>query len=278
MTRRRRSVSRRGDGWARLALAGLLAASLACGSTALNAQSLTVRHQEGVVHGYLAVRDPEGKRIGHGELIQSPEGGHVKSRLVFYFADGSVQEQTTVFSQDDRFRLLSHRSVQKGPSFPDAIDMSIDVSSGLVRVSHTDEDGEAEVEEEQMEMPANLANGLIPIVLKNVRPGELPLTLSLIAATPAPRLVELVVTSAGEVPYHVAGSPREAIHYLIETEIGGLPGLIAPLIGKQPPDSHVWVAKSEAPAFLKSQSPFYAGGPLWQIELDRPTWPGESRD
>jgi hypothetical protein len=271
-------VGWRGGGWARLALAGLLAASLACGSTTVNAQSVTVRHQEGMVHGYLALRDPNGKRIGYGELLQTSDGEQMKSRVVFYFADGSTHDQTTVFSQSGRFRLLSDRLVQKGPSFPDAIDMSIDVSSGLVRVSHTDDDGETEVDEEEMEMPANLANGLIPILLKNVRPGELPLTLSFIAATPKPRLVELVVTSAGEVPYHVAGSPREAIHYLIETEIGGLAGLVAPLIGKQPPDSHVWVAKSEAPAFLKSQAPFYAEGPLWQIELDSPAWPGESRD
>jgi hypothetical protein len=31
--------------------------------------------------------------------------------------------------------------------------------------------------------------------------------------------------------------------------------------------------QDEAPAFVKSESPLYPGGPLWRIELTGPTWP-----
>ena len=34
-----------------------------------------------------------------------------------------------------------------------------------------------------------------------------------------------------------------ATHYVLKVEIGGLAGVVAPLVGKQPPDSHVWIQK-----------------------------------
>jgi len=60
----------------------------------------------------------------------------------------------------------------------------------------------------------------------------------------------------------------------VKVEIGGLPGVIAPLIGKQPHDTAVWILPGEAPAFVKSEGPFYQGGPIWRIELASPVWPG----
>jgi hypothetical protein len=71
----------------------------------------------------------------------------------------------------------------------------------------------------------------------------------------------------------VAGSTRKATHYVVHVDIKGLAGLMAELVGKQPPDSHVWIMQDEAPAFVKSESPLYPGGPLWRIELTGPTWP-----
>ena len=66
---------------------------------------------------------------------------------------------------------------------------------------------------------------------------------------------------------------RTATHYTLKVDIGGLSGVLAPLLGKQPPDSHVWILGGEAPAFVKSEQPLYMGGPLWRIELVSPTWP-----
>ena len=72
--------------------------------------------------------------------------------------------------------------------------------------------------------------------------------------------------------FQVAGSARKATHYVVKVDIKGLAGLLAPLVGKQPPDSHVWILQGEAPAFVKSESPFFPDGPLWRIELTSPTW------
>ena len=57
-----------------------------------------------------------------------------------------------------------------------------------------------------------------------------------------------------------------------KVDIGGLSGLLAPLLGKQPPDSHVWILGGEAPAFVKAEQPLYLGGPVWRIELVSPVW------
>jgi hypothetical protein len=143
---------------------------------------------------------------------------------------------------------------------------------GPVTVRHTDDDGEEKVESERIEVPADLANGLLPILLKNGRP-DAPLDVSYLAATPKPTLVKLVVSRAGEDSFLVAGQPRKARHYVVKVEIGGLKGVIADLLGKQPPDVHVWIAAGDPPGFVSSQGPLFMGGPVWRIDLAGPVWP-----
>ena len=58
----------------------------------------------------------------------------------------------------------------------------------------------------------------------------------------------------------------------MKIEIGGLAGLVAPLFGKQPEDSHVWILGGEAPAFVKFEGPLAFGTPPWRIELASPVW------
>jgi hypothetical protein len=240
---------------------------------ALSGEPVAVRHTEGIVHGFLALRTVDGTTIADGDLIQLARGDRVTSRLVFRFKDGSIRDETAVFSQRQRFRLLSDHLVQKGPTFRQQLDMSIDCSSGRVTVRYTDEHGKEKVENERMQLPPDLANGMILTLLKNVRPEAPPAALSLVAATPKPRLVKLALSVAGEEPFSTGGAGRKATHYVVKVDIGGLSGLLAPLLGKQPPDSHVWILGGEAPAFVKSEGPLFLGGPPWRIELVSPVWP-----
>jgi hypothetical protein len=235
-------------------------------------EPVTVRHAEGLVHGFLSLRSPEGKIIASGDLIQNARGDRVTSRLVFNFADGSTHDETAVFRQRGQFLLLSDHLVQKGKAFERPMDMTIDRQAGQVTVRYTDEHGEQKSEVERMELPPDLANGMIITLLKNVRRNAMPKTLSYIAATPKPRLVKLALGVAGTEPFTVAGSPRRATHYVLKVEIGGVAGLVAPLVGKQPEDSHVWILEGEAPAFVKSQAAMFMGGPLWRTDLVSPIW------
>jgi hypothetical protein len=124
-----------------------------------------------------------------------------------------------------------------------------------------------------MELPPDLANGIVGKLLINARPDAMPQSFSYLAATPAPRLVKLLVRESGRDQFVVGSSTRAATRYVLEVEIGGVAGVLAPVFGKQPPDSYVWIAREDVPAFVRAQQPLYAGGPLWTVELAGPVWP-----
>jgi hypothetical protein len=84
---------------------------------AMPAAPVAVRHTEGLVHGFLVLRTVAGDTLADGDLIQVARGDRVTSRLVFRFKDGSLHDETAVFSQRHNFRLLSDHLVQKGPAF-----------------------------------------------------------------------------------------------------------------------------------------------------------------
>jgi hypothetical protein len=251
----------------------LIAAAVGLGLPSLVvAQPVEVRHTEGLVHGFLALRTLDGTLLAGGDLIQTARGDRVTSRLIFRFKDGSRHDETSTFSQDGTFRLISHRLVQQGPSFPRRLDMRIDAAGRRVTVRYTDDEGEAQVESEDLDSPAELANGVILTLLKNISPGATPVTLRMVGATPKPRVVDLEITTAGEEAFSTPGLTRKATHYVVKVKIGGLAGFLAPLLDKEPPDSHVWILRGDAPAFVKSEQPLYAGGPVWRIELVSPVW------
>ncbi len=238
-----------------------------------SAEPVLVRHVEGLVHGFLSLRSPEGAIIASGDLIQNARGDRVTTRLVYRFRDKSISDETAVFSQRGHFRLVSDHLVQTGPAFTQPVDMTIDAQSGQVTVRYTDEHGERKVEDEKMDLPPDVANGMIITLMKNVRRDALPPSVSLVVATPKPRLVKLVLSVAGLEPFSTGGTGRRATHYLLKVDIGGITGVLASLLGKVPPDSHVWILEGEAPAFVRSQAPMFIGGPLWQTELVSPVWP-----
>src|SRR5262245_22349343 len=242
----------------------------------LQAQPVATRYPEGVVHGFLVLRTVEGENLAGGDLIQTVRGNRVTSRIVFHFPDGSVHDEAAVFSQARRFSLLSYHLVQKGPKFPRPLDVKVE--GGQATVRYTDGDGDAKVETDKVEVTADLANGMVPVLLKNVRAGTAKTKFPMLAATPKPRQVTLEITPAGEETFSIAGTPRKAIHYVIKVDIHGIAGVLAPLVGKQPPDNHVWILAGEAPAFVKSEGPLYVGGPIWRIELASPTWPRRADD
>jgi hypothetical protein len=155
--------------------------------------------------------------------------------------------------------------------------MTIDAGKGQVTVRYSDDHGRPRVESQQMKLPSDLANGLILTLLKNAGPDVLRRSVGFVAATPKPRLVKLAISSAGEEPFTTGATARKATHYVLKVDIGGISGVVAPLVGKQPPDSHVWILGGDAPAFVKAEQPLYNEGPVWRIELTSPVWPRQTK-
>ena len=254
-------------------LAALLAGVGLLWPSSLLAAPVAVRHMEGLVHGFLTLSTLDGKTVAVGDLSQVAHGERVTNHLVFHFHDGSLRDETAIFSQRRNFRLLSYHLVQKGPAFQHPMEVSIDGSTGQVTIRSTDDDGKEKVATDRLDLPPDLANGMVLTLLKNIRSDALETKVSMVAATPKPRLVKLAITPKGEESFSVGGASRKATHYVVKAEIGGAAGLVAPLLGKQPPDIHVWILGGEAPAFVKSEGPLYFGGPIWRIELVSPVWP-----
>src|SRR5262249_17297968 len=156
-------------------------------------------------------------------------------RLIFRFKDGSLHDETVVFSQKKIFRLGKYNLIQKGPAFKYPMEVSIDGRSGQVNVHYTDHDNEKDANE-RLQLPPDVSNGLIFTLLKNVQPADGPINLSMVAATPKPRLVRLAITPQGEDSFAIGDSGRKVTHYVVKLEIGGLEGVIVPIIGKKPPN------------------------------------------
>ena len=257
-------------------LIGLLISAALLQPAGLPAESVPVRHMEGTVHGFLAVRTMEGETIAAGDLLQVVQGDRLVSNLIFHFKDGSVDDETTVFSQHHDFRLISDHHVQKGPSFPHPMDVSIDASSGQVTV-RSYEDGKEKVETDHLDLQPDVANGLLLDLLKNIPPHAPETKVSYVAATPKPRLVKLSIKPEGEETFWAAGVRHSATRFTLKVELGGVAGIVAPVLGKQPKDTHVWILGGRAPAFVRMEGQFYEGGPIWKIELTSPIW-RKSRD
>jgi hypothetical protein len=237
--------------------------------SSVGAEQVPVRYAEGVSHGFLVLRTQAGETIADGDLTQTVRGSRVTDHLVFRFKDGSLHEETTTFSQRDSFRLLTDRIIQKGPSFTHPTDTQIDSSTGEVTVQLIDH-GRPKTIRKHFDLPADVANGLMLVLVKNIVPNAPQTTVGFIAASTKIRLVKLVITPQGAEAFSLGTVSYKAVRYDVKIEIGGAAGVVAPLVGKQPPDTHVWVTEGEAPAFLKSEGALFDGGPIWSIELALP--------
>jgi hypothetical protein len=241
-------------------------------STGADADPIPVRVREVPSYALVTLSSvASGKRLADGELIQTPSGRQrLQSRLTFRFEDGSLSDETVVFSQDKVFQIHSYHLVQRGPSFPHEIDASFDRATARYRVRYRENAGAAEEREEgTTDMPDDLYNGMGATVVRNLdgRSGSG----HLLAFTPKPRLLRAEFVQQGEESFSVGGSTRRARRYLMKLEGAGPVGAIAHLVGKDPPDVSYWIASPVA-AFLKFEGQMFLKGPLWRIEPAKARW------
>jgi hypothetical protein len=229
---------------------------------AVQAAPVGVRFAEGVIRAFPVLRSTDHRKLAQGDLVQIVRGGRVESRLVFRFLDGSLYDETVVFSQDRSFTLLNYRLVQRGPSFPESLEAFVDRESGRYEVRYrADEDSPEETLDGSVSLPDDVYNGMLALVVKNL-PPRTSATVSIIAFTPKPRVVKLEMQPVAEERVQVRDIPLAALRYHIRAQLG----LFASLLVVDLPDLRMWILPGEAPAFLKAEGPLYFLGPVWTIE------------
>jgi hypothetical protein len=234
------------------------------------AEPIAVRWAEGPTYGLVALSSLGGEVLADGELIQTVKRHSVESQLTFRFKDGSLHDEVVVFTQDKVFRLVSYRLTQRGPTFPDDMEVAFDRGSGHYQVRYREHAKDKDERHEgRVEMPADLYNGMGSLLIRHLsgRRGSG----HLLAFSPKPRLLRLELIPAGENAFLVGSVARSATRYLMKLEVPGLMGALATVAGKDPPDVHYWISNA-APGFLKFEGSMFLNGPIWRIEPSPARW------
>lgn len=237
-------------------------------SSAAAAQQITVRHIQRPMHRFMVAHSEAGEIIAGGEFTQIVEGDVVTMRLTYHFVDGSIDDETTTYKQQETFRLVSNHHIQNGPFFAKPVDFTVEAATGMAISRTTDKNGMVHVASEHMELPDDLANGFVGTLLLNVPPNAAPFRVGILAPVGSGRLIRILISPEGEQPFHMAGKTLKATVYRIHPELGGLVGFIAPLIGLQPKDVMVWILEGDEPAVVRIVGQLGGYGPVLSSELE----------
>jgi hypothetical protein len=232
----------------------------------LDGAPIPVHFAEGSLHAFLALRTTDATLIASGDIIQTNRGRAVESQTIFQFKDGSLFDETVVFSQQRVFKLERYRLTYNGPSFDSNTDISIDRTSKRYHVkSKKHKGGKEEFLEGSLDLPLDAYLGcMILIVVKNLSKGTSE-TVHTVAFTPTPRLIQLTLEPAGQDRILVGELKKNTTHLQLKPELGVWLKIISSLAGRTPPDSHSWITFDRLPAFVRFEGPLYVAGPIWRI-------------
>lgn len=220
---------------------------------------------EGTAHGLMVVRSVGGEIVGHGDFLQTAHRDRVEARLVLRFKDGSLHDETHAFSQQRVFTLLNYRLVQRGPSFPETLEAVLDRKAGTYKVQST-RDGKEEASSGSIELPLDVYNGMVPMLLKNLMPAASE-TVHIVAFTPKPRLIQLDLVPAGSQRLVAGDTSRQGTRYALKPKLGAVARAFATLVGKAPADQECVVLAENVPAFVRCDGSLYLKGPVWRMEM-----------
>src|ERR1700678_486921 len=189
--------------------------------TAAPAERISVRHIQSPMHRFMVARSEAGKIIANGEFSQVVQGDEVTMRLTYHFVDGSIDDETTTYTQQGTFRLVRNHHIQKGPFFTKPIDFTIEAATGIMTSRTIDKNGKIHVESKHMDLPDDLANGFVGTLLLNVPHNTTPFRGWMLAPVGGGRLIRLLISPEDEQTVHLAGQTFKATVFRIHPEVGG---------------------------------------------------------
>ena len=141
-------------------------------------------------------------------------------------------------------------------------------ADGTITSRTPQSDGSIKTETTHLDLPPDLSNGMIASSLLNVHPDAPAFKLGLVAPYGKGRLIQLGISPAEQQSFScVTGFHCQANVFRIKPELGGVAGMVAPMIGKQPSDLFVWVPRRRCPRRRPRGRPALRRRPVVSIEL-----------
>lgn len=234
------------------------------------ADPVAVRFIEGITRGFLTVTGLDGKPLGQGDITQVAHPGYVESRMILRLNDGSTHDESVTFTQNKVFKLGRFKLVQKGPSFPEPVEISLNAATGeyLVKVFPGDA-GREKIHRGALEVPPDTYNGLLTTVLRNLPRGA-GASVHYVAFTPKPYVIKLELRPQGNQKVRVGDESWPVTRYDVEPRLGFLLKVGAALLGKTPERQQCWILADPVPAFVGCETTIASGVPPWRIGLGSP--------
>ncbi|HLZ44988.1 MAG TPA: hypothetical protein VKQ05_04850 [Gemmatimonadales bacterium] len=228
-------------------------------------EGVAVHWAEGTVHGFLELRSQNNELLAEGDQLQVPRDSDIESRLVFHFNDSSVFRETVTFTQHGVFRLESYHLVQNGRAFAADLDVTLSGDGQYAVTSTSHKDGKQDHYSGKLNLPADVYNGLIPVIGKNLDRQNAQ-TVHVVAFTPKPIVIPLEFVPRAQDP--------GVVRYTLKPKLNLLQRVGAALKHQTPPDSYLWIVTKDVPAFVRFEGPMYSG-PIWRVDQRSPRWSGE---
>ncbi len=228
---------------------------------------------EGRLRGFFIVRSIDGKQIGYGSMSQSVDSGRITLRTIYRFRDGSLDDETTVFSEQKTFTLISDHHIQRGPFFAHPIDLTTNAAGDTTNRT-LDSHGKPRLETSHIDLPPGTAVvGMMCTLMANLDPATQSFKLPALSPTEKPRLFHFAVSPEGRGTFRIAGTRQTAAIFRMKTELGGIAGVVAPILDKQPDDILLWLLEGDAPVAVRAIAQLSEGGPLVDIQVAGGTFP-----
>lgn len=232
------------------------------------AEQIPVKHTQRPEHLFMVTRSEAGAILAKDEFVQIVDHDKVTMHLAYQFVDGSVDDETTTYTQQGTFRLVRYQHIQRGPFFTKPIDFTVDATTGVATRRIADKNGKMRLDSEHASLPDDLANGFVGTLLLNITHDTAPFRVGLLVPVGGVRLVRILISPQGQQPFQMAGQTFKANVFRIHPELSGLVGMIAALIGIQPKDVTVWVREGETPVVVKIVGQLGGYGPEVTSELE----------
>jgi hypothetical protein len=122
-----------------------------------------------------------------------------------------------------------------------------------------------------VDLPADVYNGMIVMLLKNLPQGANE-TVNILAFSPAPEVIQLQLLAKGEQTVQIGEGSGKAMQYAFKPEIGKIRQFFGKIFGKLPAHFHYkcWIMVDDVPAFVEYEGPLQLMGPIVRIEVVSP--------